>query len=55
VAGEVVSVNGALDADPAVVNREPYGGGWMITLRLKDPAELKGLLSAADYARHVGG
>lgn len=55
VAGEVVSVNTGLDADPAVVNREPYGGGWMITLRLKDPADLKGLLSAADYTKHVGG
>lgn len=55
VAGEVVAVNGALDADPAIVNREPYGGGWMISLRLKDPAALKGLLTAADYSKHVGG
>lgn len=53
--GDVVSVNPVLDADPAAVNREPYGNGWMITLRLKDPAELKGLLSAADYTKQVGG
>ncbi|HSC58779.1 MAG TPA: glycine cleavage system protein GcvH [Gemmatimonadales bacterium] len=55
VAGEVVSVNATLDADPAVVNRDPYGAGWMITLRVKDPAELKALLSPADYTTHVGG
>jgi glycine cleavage system H protein len=55
LAGEVVSVNTALDTDPAVVNRDPYGAGWMITLRIADPAELKGLLSPADYAKHVGG
>lgn len=55
VAGEVVSVNTALDADPAAINREPYGAGWMITLRVKDPAELKGLLSATDYTKQVGG
>lgn len=55
MAGEVVSVNAGLDADPALVNREPYGGGWMITLRVKDPNELKGLLSPADYVKHVGG
>ena len=33
VAGEVVEVNGALDGDPAVVNRDPYGDGWMVTLQ----------------------
>ena len=37
MAGEVVEVNGALDGDPAVVNRDPYGDGWMVTLRVADP------------------
>lgn len=55
MAGEVVSVNAGLDADPALVNREPYGGGWMITLKVTDPNDLKGLLSPADYVKHVGG
>jgi glycine cleavage system H protein len=54
VAGEVVEVNGALDGDPAVVNRDPYGEGWMITLRLKSPAELDRLLSASAYRSHIG-
>jgi glycine cleavage system H protein len=54
LAGEVVEVNGALDTDPAVVNRDPYGEGWMITLRLDTPAELDGLLSAGAYRSHIG-
>jgi glycine cleavage system H protein len=54
VAGEVVEVNGALESDPAVVNRDPYGDGWLITLRLNNPAELDGLLSASAYRGHIG-
>ena len=52
--GEVVEVNGALDADPAAVNRDPYGEGWMITLRVSDPKALDALLSPADYRAHIG-
>lgn len=54
VAGEVVEVNGALDADPAVVNRDPYGAGWMVKLRLSDPSAMGGLLDAAAYRKHIG-
>ncbi|HWB41171.1 MAG TPA: glycine cleavage system protein GcvH [Gemmatimonadales bacterium] len=54
LAGEVVEVNGALESDPAVVNRDPYGDGWMITLRVKNPAELDRLLPAAAYRGHIG-
>jgi glycine cleavage system H protein len=54
VAGEVVEVNEALEADPALVNRDPYGAGWMIKLRIRKPQELDGLLTAADYASHIG-
>lgn len=49
VAGEVVAVNDALQDDPALVNREPYGEGWMIRLRLNDPSELDDLLGADAY------
>jgi glycine cleavage system H protein len=52
--GEVVEVNGALEGDPAVVNRDPYGEGWMITLRVGNPAELDGLLSPSAYRAHIG-
>ena len=53
-AGSVAEVNPALDADPAVVNRDPYGEGWMMSLRLADPAALGGLLSPAAYRSHIG-
>jgi len=54
LAGTVVQVNGTLEKDPAVVNRDPYGAGWMIKLRLKNPDELNTLLDAAAYAKHIG-
>ena len=54
IAGEVVEVNGALDGDPAAVNRDPYGAGWMIELRVADPAALDGLLSPLAYRKHIG-
>src|ERR1041385_9058900 len=50
LAGEVVEINGGLDKDPALVNRDPYGTGWMIKLKVKKPDELNQLLSASDYA-----
>ena len=54
IAGSVVEVNGAIEGDPAVVNRDPYGGGWMIKLRVQNPAELRDLLTAAQYTQHIG-
>jgi glycine cleavage system H protein len=54
VAGEVVETNGALEGDPALVNRDPYGGGWMIKLKVKNAADVAKLLTAADYAKHIG-
>jgi glycine cleavage system H protein len=54
VSGEVVEVNGAIEADPSVVNKDPYGGGWMIRLKMKNPAELDELLGPAAYAAHIG-
>lgn len=52
--GEVVESNPALDGDPGVINRDPYGAGWMLKLRLNDPSELKSLLSPADYQQQIG-
>jgi len=54
VAGEVVEVNAALDADPALVNREPYGAGYLIKLKLADPGATASLLSAEAYKKHIG-
>ena len=54
VAGEIVESNTALDANPALVNSDPYGEGWMIKLRVSDPSSVEGLLSAADYEKLIG-
>jgi glycine cleavage system H protein len=53
-AGVVTEVNAALQGDPALVNRDPYGAGWMIKLRMKNPAELEQLLSSEAYKKHIG-
>ncbi len=55
VKAEVLEVNVALDDEPAVVNTDPYGDGWMIKIRVTDPAELDGLMDAAAYTSHVEG
>jgi glycine cleavage system H protein len=54
VSGEVVEVNGRLDKEPALVNTTPYGDGWMIKVRLNDPAEKDRLMSAEEYAARLG-
>jgi len=54
VAGEVVEVNDRLDQEPSLVNSDPYGDGWMIKVRLADPAAREKLMSAEDYKAHVG-
>lgn len=52
--GEVVAINEALDADPQIVNNDPYGDGWMIRLKLDDAAEVDGLLAAEAYEKLIG-
>jgi glycine cleavage system H protein len=47
--GEVTATNDALGGSPELVNSEPYGGGWMVKLRLSEPGELDELLDAAAY------
>ena len=54
VAGEVVEKNPALESDPSLVNKDPYGAGWMIRLKVKNPGELGELLSPDDYTSHIG-
>jgi glycine cleavage system H protein len=53
VEGEVVDVNAALDDDPSLVNSDPYGDGWMIRLKVANPADLEGLLRADGYEEHI--
>lgn len=54
VSGEVLEFNGELENAPETVNKDPYGAGWMIKIRISDPAQLESLLSADEYAAHIG-
>ncbi len=55
VSGEVIEVNKPVVDDPALVNREPFGGGWFFKVRLTNPAELGGLLSPESYQAQING
>jgi len=55
VSGEVVEVNKAASDNPALVNTDPYTGGWLYKIKLSAPAEPNSLLSAADYTKQIGG
>ena len=52
LSGEVIEVNRKVVAEPETVNADPYGEGWLVRIRLSDPAEADGLLDAAAY-KHV--
>jgi len=52
--GEVIEVNTALETDAGVINSDPYGAGWIIKLKIGNPAELNNLLDAAAYAKLIG-
>lgn len=54
VGGEVLEFNEALNDDPASVNKDPYGAGWMIKIRMENPAELDALMESADYGKIIG-
>jgi glycine cleavage system H protein len=55
IAGEVVAINDRLEKEPALVNTDPYGAGWMIRLKPSEQSEVDGLMKADDYGKHVGG
>ena len=54
MSGEVAEINGRLDKEPALVNTDPYGEGWMIKLRVSDKSELDALLDANAYTAQLG-
>lgn len=54
IAGEVTAVNPRLDQEPALVNSDPYGAGWMIRIKPDDGSALDGLMDATAYKNHVG-
>ena len=54
VKGRVVEVNKALEADAGLINREPYGQGWIFVLKIENPDDLKNLKDAAAYKTQIG-
>jgi len=54
LAGEVVAINDRLDQEPALVNSEPYGAGWMIRIKPDDASAIDGLMDSAAYEKHLG-
>jgi glycine cleavage system H protein len=55
LSGEIVEVNDALAQNPAVINEDPYGEGWLVKVRLGDPAEKETLLDARSYQATLAG
>ncbi|MCX7806038.1 MAG: glycine cleavage system protein GcvH [Planctomycetota bacterium] len=51
--GTVEEVNAAVSSDPAAVNKDPYGAGWMVKIRMDDPSELDSLLDAEAYGKFI--
>ena len=54
LSGEVVEANALLEVHPELLNSDPYGEGWMIKIRVSDPAELDDLMDSAAYSEHIG-
>lgn len=54
VSGEIIEFNKALDTQPELVNTDPYGQGWMVKVRMSDPAQANSLLTADAYRSQIG-
>ena len=54
LSGEIVEFNESLEDEPEKVNTDPYGDGWMIKIKISDPSEVDGLMSADDYKELIG-
>ena len=55
VSGEVAEVNPELESNPALVNTDPYGSGWLFKVKLASPEEVDSLKTAAEYSIQIGG
>ena len=55
LSGEVAELNEGLDTDPESVNRDPYGDGWMVKIKMSDASQVDGLMTADAYKELVGG
>ncbi len=49
ISGEIISANGDLEEDPSLINEDPYGNGWLVTMEMDDPDELETLFNSVEY------
>ena len=54
IAGEIIAINERLDKEPALVNSDPYGAGWMIKVKPTNPSDLDALIGSDAYKKHIG-
>ena len=54
ISGRVIEANKTLEDTPEIVNKDPYGKGWIAVIEISDPGEAKGLISAASYKKQIG-
>ncbi|RRQ49409.1 glycine cleavage system protein GcvH [Maribacter algicola] len=54
VSGEIIEFNTALEDEPEMVNKDPYGAGWMVKIKLSDSSEIESLLSDVEYKELIG-
>lgn len=54
LSGEILEVNAELEGNPELVNKDPYGEGWMVKIRMTNPSEMDSLMDAAQYAIAAG-
>jgi glycine cleavage system H protein len=54
ISGEILEFNEALEADPAIINTDPYGEGWIIKIKITNPTEIKDLMEATAYKAELG-
>ncbi|HIE05212.1 MAG TPA: glycine cleavage system protein GcvH [bacterium (Candidatus Stahlbacteria)] len=55
VSGEVVAVNDSATQSPDAVNKDPYGAGWLVKIKISDPSEVDGLIDSEGYKQLIGG
>ncbi|OFX18677.1 MAG: glycine cleavage system protein H [Bacteroidetes bacterium GWA2_31_9] len=53
VSGEVLELNSEIESNPELINKDPYNGGWIVKIKMTNPAELNDLMDAATYTKHA--
>ncbi len=54
LSGKVVEVNSAVEDEPELINADPFNRGWLVKIKVSDPAQVESMMSAEDYQKHIG-